>query len=398
MGLSIFFVFENRLSGNTLYRMQGSFPTSIPAREKGIIVFFRVADSRRSDQADQVELQLLCESCAVAVLASLRYTLNKPNPATLIGRGKVEELSQIKESSGCDLFVFSREISPAQKRNLEQALACKVIGKTELILDIFARRARTRVARLQVELAQLEYTLPRLTGMWQHLAGSQGGVGFRGPGEKQLELDRRTVKQRISHIKKRLSRIKKSRGEQRKRRLDKPTVVIVGYTNAGKSTLLNALARDNVPAADMPFASLDSTIREVYNPDGPNFLFIDTVGFIKDLPHNLIEAFKTTLEEIGYADMILLLADVSDETVEEKIQAVHRVLDEIGVQHKPLLYCFNKVDNQEEILPALLRERYQPNVAISALHKNGLDTLLEEISNLLDSSRPSAEATGSGSN
>lgn len=360
------------------------YPEQPDRMEQGIVIHLRDSTTPESVQeAEAAETAELVNSCRIDVLVLLQITLDRAEPATLIRKGKTEELRQLREDTDCRLFIFSREISPAQKRNLEKALDAKVIGKTELILDIFARRARTAVAKLQVELAQLEFTLPRLTGMWSHLAKSQGGVGFRGPGEKQLEMDRRQIKKRISHIRSKLAKIQLSRREQRKRRSDKPKIVIAGYTNAGKSTLINKLAKTDLLAADMPFASLDSSAREVFNPHGRNLIFSDTVGFIKDLPHTLVEAFKATLEEVADADLIVIVADAADLRIEDKITAVHTVLEEIGCAGKPLLYCLNKTDLLEHRIPAPVLRKYTPSVQVSAATGAGLEQLLETVNSML---------------
>lgn len=365
------------------------YPDQPDKKENGIVIHLRDPSAPEMIQNEEAaETAELVNSCRIEVTILLQYTLHRPDPATLIRKGKLAELQQLREETGCNLFIFNREIAPGQKRNLEKALQAKVIGKTELILDIFARRARTAVAKLQVELAQLEFTLPRLTGMWTHLAKSQGGVGFRGPGEKQLEMDRRQIKTRISHIKSKLEKIQISRQEQRKRRWNKPKAVIVGYTNAGKSTLINKLAKSELLAADMPFASLDSSTREVYNPHGPNIIFSDTVGFIKDLPHTLVEAFKATLEEVGDADLIILTVDAADIRIKDKIAAVHTVLNEIGCAGKQILYCFNKIDLLENKIPAPVVRSYAPSVQISAVAGTGLDQLKATVISMLQADCP----------
>jgi GTP-binding protein HflX len=362
---------------NTLQFQAMSDPLS---PEPGILLHFSGKGKYADPPATVAELRQLADGCRIRLLTTIECPLTRPHPATLIGSGLVSELAALCQDSGCVVLVISREVSPAQKRNLEQAIGCKVVGRTELILDIFASRARTTAARLQVELAQLEFTLPRLAGMWGHLAGSQGGVGFRGPGETQIELDRRRIRTRIATLKRRIDRLGTSRREQRKRRRGRLQVALCGYTNAGKTTLMNLLAGCGLLANDMPFCSLESTVREIHNPSGAGFLLIDTVGFIRELPPDLMTAFRMTLEVILEADLIILAADVADETVEEKIKTVRDVLDGIGASGIPLLYCFTKTDLTGGIAPSRLLRDHSPAVGVSAISGTGIRDLLETIS------------------
>jgi GTP-binding protein HflX len=294
------------------------------------------------------ELAQLARTADIEVLGSTVQRLEAPNPATFIGSGKVEELLAWRRELGYDVLLFDDELRPRQQRNLEQEVDVKVVDRTALILDIFARHARTREGRLQVELAQYEYRLPRLTRMWTHLSRQGvGGVGLRGPGETQLESDRRDIDRRIAQLKRQLEevRVHRRRYRSRRRKAAIPVVAIVGYTNAGKSTLLNALSGADVLVEDKLFATLDPTTRRVTLPDGRPVLFTDTVGFIHKLPTQLVAAFRATLEEINEADLLLHIVDITHQNVREQSATVARVLGELGADDKPVVTALNKIDS-----------------------------------------------------
>ena len=299
------------------------------------------------------ELAQLASTAGVDVVGRVTQKLSEPHPATLVGKGKLDEIRAQAGELQADLILFDDELSPRQLRNLEETLSLKVLDRTALILDIFARHAHTREGRLQVELAQLEYRLPRLTRLWTHLSrqtggagAAGGGVGLRGPGETQLEVDRRRARERIARLKDELEQVHAHRElyREQRRRAGVPIVALVGYTNAGKSTLLNALAAADIYTADVLFATLDPTTRQIALTDGRQILLTDTVGFIQRLPTMLVEAFKATLEEIEEADLLLHVIDLTHRNAAEQAQTVETVLDELGVGDKPRLVVLNKID------------------------------------------------------
>ena len=322
------------------------------------------------------ELARLTETAGARVLQTVRQNRGLVHPATFIGRGKLDELKDQVDASDADLVIFDDDLSPAQVRNLEKTLARKVVDRSELILDIFARRARTREARLQVELAQLEYTLPRLTGMWKHLERQAGGIGTRGPGETQLETDRRIVRERIARLKKGLQAVERERETQRRRRRREFRAAIVGYTNAGKSTLFNALTRSRVFVEDRLFATLDATTRQLVSPRRDVVLLTDTVGFIRKLPHHLVASFHSTLVEAIEADLLLHVVDASDPHFRRQIAAVEEVLEGILKVPRPTTLLFNKTDRiTDPTVVDGLRVEYPGSFAISARSGEGLDEL-----------------------
>ncbi|MFN8498123.1 MAG: GTPase HflX [Anaerolineae bacterium] len=340
------------------------YNTSVP-RQKAILVGVDVkrADPLFTLAESMQELAALASTAGVDVVGQTTQKLDHPNSATYVGKGKVEEIELLKRDLDADTIIFDDELSPGQQRNLEDALNALVLDRTALILDIFAQHAHTREGKLQVELAQYEYRLPRLTRMWTHLArqtgggaarGGAGGVGLRGPGETQLEVDRREIGRIISRLKHELEDVRKQRELHRRqrRRAAIPTVAIVGYTNAGKSTLLNALTGANVVAEDKLFATLDPTTRRVRLPGGREALFTDTVGFIQKLPTELVASFRATLEEITSADVILHIVDITHGNVEEQWQAVEDILAELGTEHYPTVVAVNKIDRLGEVEPA----------------------------------------------
>jgi len=357
------------------------------------------ASSSWSLQDSLAELARLAETAGLEVVGTLEQRIDRINPATFIGSGKVQELLALRADMGARVVVFDEELSPAQQRELERKIAdedIKVLDRTALILDIFAQHARTREGALQVELAQYEYRLPRLTRAWTHLArqaggaaarGGSGGVGVRGPGETQLEVDRREVRKRIAHLKKELEEVRAHRAQHRRRRIEEavPVVALVGYTNAGKSTLLNSLSGANIYAADQLFATLDPTTRRVTLPGGRQILVTDTVGFIQKLPTTLVAAFRATLEEITEADLLLHVVDISHPMAEKQATAVMQVLRDLDATEQPIVTALNKVDLLEdrESVAALVSDL--PNsVVISGLTGWGVPGMLGRIEEVLD--------------
>jgi GTP-binding protein HflX len=330
------------------------------------------------------ELQQLAETAGIEVVYETIQSRNAPNPTYFIGEGKVEELKPLVEELDADAIIFDEELSPAQNRNLEKALDVATIDRTGLILQVFAQRALTREARLQVALAQLEYALPRLTRMWTHLSrlatGGGGGRHLRGPGETQLEMDRRWVRRNIGHVRKALEAVEKQRHTQRRNRSEKIKVSLVGYTNTGKSTLFNALTGETVLAEDKLFATLDSTTRKVNLPQKQQILLSDTVGFIKKLPHQLVAAFKATLEEVLEADLLLHIVDASHPEAEAQIAAVNVVLGELDATDIPMFMVFNKIDrlkSDEEL--HILQCQYPDALPISAQRGDGIPALIDAL-------------------
>ena len=332
------------------------------------------------------ELRQLAETAGIEVVCETIQPRNAPNPTYFIGEGKVEELKPLVEELDADAIIFDEELSPAQTRNLERVLDIVAIDRTGLILQVFAQRALTKEARLQVSLAHLEYALPRLTRMWTHLSrlatGGGGGGPIRGPGETQLEMDRRWIRRNIGRVRKALQAVEKRRQTQRKNRSEKVKISLVGYTNAGKSTLFNRLTVESVLAEDKLFATLDSTTRKVDLPQKQQILLSDTVGFIKKLPHQLVAAFKATLEEVVEADLLLHVVDVSHPEAEAQITAVNEVLDDLEATDIPMFMIFNKIDNlQTEDDLQILRSQYPDAHLISAHRGDGVAALMEALSN-----------------
>jgi GTP-binding protein HflX len=333
------------------------------------------------------ELERLAETAGAAVLGKQHQQIKSISPATLIGRGKVQEIQESVKELRADLVIVDEELTPAQQRNLENAFRVRVVDRSQLILDIFAQRARSNEGKLQVELAQLEYLLPRLTRQWTHLSRLGGGIGTRGPGETQLEVDRRRIRERIGHLKQRLRTVERTRSLQRKEREEVPfaTVALVGYTNAGKSTLMNALTAAGVFVEDKLFATLDPTNRALRLPNGDKVMLVDTVGFINKIPHSLVESFKSTLEEVSNADLLLHLVDLASPQFEEQIEIAHRVLGEIGAGDIATVLVPNKIDAVDHVPLALLK-KYEANeiCPISALTGQGIDRLLATVGEILD--------------
>ncbi len=321
------------------------------------------------------ELANLAGTAGARVLDRIVQRRGTIHPATFIGRGKVEEVRLAAEEREADVAIFDDDLSPAQVRNLEKALGVKVVDRSELILDIFARRARSRESRLQVELAQLEYMLPRLTGMWKHLERQAGGIGTRGPGETQLETDRRIVRERIARLKRSLEAVERERETQRRRRRREFRAALVGYTNAGKSTLFNALTRSQVLVENLLFATLDATTRQMVSPTRQVVLLTDTVGFIRKLPHHLVASFHSTLTEAVEADLLLHVVDAAAPDFRRQMTAVEEVLEKILEHPRPLTLVFNQCDRLADGAAAGLRARFPGSFVISAKSGEGLDEL-----------------------
>jgi len=341
------------------------------------------------------ELERLAKTAGANVVKKYSQQIKNVTPATLMGRGKVEEIQSSLQELRADLVIVDEDLTPAQQRNLETAFKVRVIDRSQLILDIFAQRARSNEGKLQVELAQLEYLMPRLTRQWTHLSRLGGGIGTRGPGETQLEIDRRRIRERIGHLKRRLKTVERTRTLQRKERDEVPfaTVALVGYTNAGKSTLMNALTRAGVFVEDKLFATLDPTTRALRLPNGDKVMLVDTVGFINKIPHSLIEAFKSTLEEVRSADLLLHLVDMANPLFEEQIQVIEKVLGEIGAGEIPTVLVPNKIDAVGTVPLAELRNGEVREVCpISALTGAGIEGLLTTVGAILDQTKESFHA------
>ncbi len=333
-------------------------------------------------EATMEELEDLLKTAGGEAVGMVLQNKDTPDPRTFIGEGKVEEVRELVENGGADMVIFDNSLSPSQQRVLSETLKVTVLDRSALILDIFAQRARTREGRLQVELAQYQYLLPRLTGMWTHLERQEGAIGTRGPGETQLETDRRHIHRKIAKLKEELEQVRRVRGVQRERRIknEVPVVALVGYTNAGKSTLLNRLTGADIPANDRLFDTLDTTTRTLEISDTCTVLISDTVGFIRKLPHHLVEAFKATLEELSYADLLLHVIDSSNPEWREQAEVVEKLIHELGASQTPRIDVFNKSDRYTgELLP-----HGADRVILSAKTGRGVDELLQAIGQRLD--------------
>ena len=341
------------------------------------------------------ELEFLLDTAGGTTVKKVIQKLERPDTRTYVGSGKLDEVKEYKQATEADFIVVDDELSPSQLRNLEKEMECRILDRTTLILDIFAKRARTSTAKTQVELAQLQYMLPRLTRMWTHLERQRGGIGMRGPGETQIETDRRLIKEKIALLRQQLDKINTQKTLQRKNRESLERVALVGYTNVGKSTLLNLLAKSDVLAENKLFATLDTTVRKVVIGNLP-FLLTDTVGFIRKLPTQLVESFKSTLDEVVEADLLLHVVDISHPDHEEQIAAVNRTLEEIGANDKPTILVFNKIDaytyiekEEDDLTPATranwtleqLKQSWMgksgKSIFISAEERQSIDALRE---------------------
>ena len=354
------------------------------SRDHAVLVGLRspVLGEDSADEESLMELSELVDTAGGDTAGIILQSREKPDPHSFIGEGKVEEVKRMVDNEKATMVIFDNDLSPSQIRVLTELLGVQVIDRSGLILDIFAQRARTREGRLQVELAQYKYLLPRLLGMWTHLERQEGAIGTRGPGEKKLEIDRRRIKRRIFELSEELNEIEKQRSLRRARREKNstPVVALVGYTNAGKSTLLNALTDASVLAEDMLFATLDPVVRQAELPNGTEVLISDTVGFINKLPHDLVEAFRSTLEEAANADIILHVVDRSSPYYESQMAVVEDVLSKLGALDIPRINVYNKCDLTGERTP-------NDGVFISAAKGTGIDELLEQIESRINSGR-----------
>jgi GTP-binding protein HflX len=313
-------------------------------KERAILIGVNYPGQDEREVKDYLdELAFLAKTAGADPVERFIQKMDAPNPRTFIGSGKVEEISAFIKENNIDAAIFDDELLPGQIRNIEEAFGCRILDRTNLILDIFARHARTSHARTQVELAQYQYLLPRLTGLWTHLERQRGGIGLRGPGETELETDRRIIRERIALLKEKLKKIDTQMATQRKNRGKMVRVALVGYTNVGKSTIMNLLSKSDVTAEDKLFATLDTTVRKVVIGNLP-FLLSDTVGFIRKLPHDLVESFKSTLDEVRESDLLLHVVDISHKGFEEQIKVVNETLRELNSYNKPTLIVFNKID------------------------------------------------------
>ena len=369
--------------------------------EKAVLIGI-ITPNVTSNQANEYleELAFLAKTAGAKPIKNFTQRLLRPDNKTFIGKGKMEEVLSFVKENAIDVLIFDDDLTPSQLKNVERIFngKCKILDRSNLILDIFASRAQTAQARTQVELAQYQYLLPRLTRMWTHLERQKGGIGMRGPGETQIETDRQIIRDKISLLKKKLQKIDKQAFTRRKGREHLIRVALVGYTNAGKSTLMNKLAKSDVFAEDKLFATLDTTVRKVVIQNLP-FLLTDTVGFIRKLPHQLVESFKSTLDEVREADFMIHLVDISNPNFEDHISVVNKTISEIGAQDKPMILIFNKIDaytyvkKEQDDLTPIKKENYSledlkdswmskinGNVMfISALHKTCFDQLREEL-------------------
>ncbi len=371
----------------------------MPKNERAILVGISLPDTSVEDEHESLdELAQLARTAGATIIDRFVQNRTRIDGKTYVGSGMIERIKRAADVHDANLLIFDNELRPSQGREIEAASEIKVIDRTELILDIFARRAQTKVARAQVELAQLEYELPRLKRLWDHLERLGGGIGTRGPGETQLESDRRLVRQRVKVLKKTLKGVEVDRAEQRKQRSTMTRVALVGYTNAGKSSLMNALSGASVPTEDLLFATLDATTRKIDLPGGHAALLTDTVGLIKKLPHHLVSSFHATLEEVADADLLLHVVDVSRPHCERYLDLADSVISEIGARGKPTRIVFNKIDrvHDDGALDRLGR-MYPGAIFTSATEGSGLDDVREAIRAFVEDLEEIIEATVSNS-
>ncbi|HZL11553.1 MAG TPA: GTPase HflX [Prolixibacteraceae bacterium] len=372
-----------------------------PVTEKAVLVGLITRDQNETQAKEYLEeLEFLADTAGAVVKKHFMQRLDIPNHATFVGSGKLQEICDYIKSHDIDTVIFDDDLSPTQLRNIEKELECKILDRTFLILDIFARRAQTAHAKTQVELAQYQYMLPRLTRLWTHLERQRGGIGMRGPGESQIETDRRIILDKISVLKEQMKKIDKQKSTQRKNRGRMVRVALVGYTNVGKSTMMNLLCKSDVFAENKLFATLDTTVRKMVVGNLP-FLLADTVGFIRKLPHGLVESFKSTLDEVRESDILMHVVDISHPGFEEQIEVVNRTLSEINAGDKPMIYVFNKIDaftfvekDQDDLSPRTKRniplEEWErswmaknntPSLFVSARTKDNIEALKKTLYN-----------------
>ena len=363
-----------------------------------LIGVIKYEDSEQTTKDNLEELEFLAETAGAKVEKWFLQNLDQPNSKTYLGSGKLDEVKSYIKENNISLVIFDDELTPSQLRNIERELECRILDRTNLILDIFAQRAKTAYAKTQVELAQYQYLLPRLTRMWTHLERQRGGIGMRGPGESQIETDRRIILNKISRLKEQLKKIDRQMASQRGNRGSLVRISLVGYTNVGKSTIMNMLAKSEVFAEDKLFATLDTTVRKVVIENVP-FLLSDTVGFIRKLPHQLVESFKSTLDEVREADILMHVVDISHPNFEEQIKIVEQTLIEIGAQNKPIFLVFNKTDayryvaldefgfsekrrenySLDELKQTWMGKERSPSIFISAKERINVDKLRNDI-------------------